>query len=73
MAGTIASHNLGEAQAKVLPMDEEPTINTENLRDAEQLVIDIKKLISRIELLRARIALYLLLTEFPPKGGNSDN
>jgi hypothetical protein len=66
LAGTRANHNLGEAQAKVLAMDEEPTINTENLRDAEQLVIDIKKLISRIELLRARIALYLLLTEFPP-------
>ena len=54
-------------------MDEEPRINTEKVRDAEQLIIDIKTLISRIELLRARIALYLLLAEFPPKGGNSDN
>lgn len=54
-------------------MNEKLEINTEKVRDAEQLVIDIRKLISRIELLRTRIALYLLLTEFPPKGGNSDN
>ena len=51
-------------------MNEEPTDKTGNVRDTEQLIIDIEALISRIELLRIRIALYLLLTEVSPKGGN---
>jgi hypothetical protein len=51
-------------------MNEEPTLKTQSLEDTQQLITDIKTLISRIKLLRVRIALHLLLSEVPPKGGN---
>jgi hypothetical protein len=54
-------------------MNEEPTDKTGNVRDTEQLIIDIEALISRIELLRIRIALYLLLTEVSPLWGETSD
>ena len=44
-------------------MNEKPTLKTKTVRDTEQLIKDIEAQISRIELLRIRIAMYLLLTE----------
>jgi hypothetical protein len=52
-------------------MNEEPTDETENLRDTEQLITEIEALISRIELLRIRIASYLLLSGVSPQGGET--
>ncbi len=52
-------------------MNEEPTDETENLRDTEQLITEIEALISRIELLRIRIALYLLLSGVSPQRGET--
>ncbi len=52
-------------------MNEEPTDETETLRDTEQLITEIEALISRIELLRIRIALYLLLSGVSPLWGET--
>ena len=52
-------------------MNEEPTDETENLRDTGQLITEIEALISRIELLRIRIALYLLLSGVSPQRGET--
>ncbi len=55
-------------------MNEEPAYKAENVRDTEQLIKDIETVISRIKLLRIRIALYLLLTEVsPPLGGETSD
>jgi hypothetical protein len=50
-------------------MSEEPTFETENVTDTEQLIADIEALISRIKLLRIHIAMYLLSSEVSPQGG----
>ncbi len=52
-------------------MDEEPILETQIVKDTEQLIADIEVLISRIRLLRIQIGLHLLLPEVPPKGGTS--
>jgi hypothetical protein len=52
-------------------MDEEPTLETQIVKDTEQLIADIEVLISRIRLLRIQIGLHLLLPEVPPLGGTS--
>ncbi len=44
-------------------MNQEPSFKTLSIRDTEQLVQDMRTVIFRIELLRSRIALYLLLTD----------
>jgi hypothetical protein len=55
-------------------MSEEPTFETENVTDTEQLIADIEALISRIKLLRIHIAMYLLSTEvYPQRGETSDD
>jgi len=54
-------------------MSEEPTFETENVTDTEQLIADIEALISRIKLLRIHIAMYLLSTEVSPLWGETSD
>lgn len=52
-------------------MQEEQTFPTEDARDTERLIEDIKVLIDRIRLLRIEIALYLLSSEVSPQRGET--
>jgi hypothetical protein len=54
-------------------MNEKPIAKTGNVRDTEQLLRDIQTLLARIKFLRAKIALYLLLTEDSPQRGESSD
>lgn len=49
----------------------ESVLNNQDVRDTKQLIKDIETQISRIELLRTRIALSLLLTEVLPQWGRT--
>jgi hypothetical protein len=54
-------------------MDKKPIANTGEGRDTQQLISEIKALLARIKVLRAEIALYLLLSEDSPQRGESSD
>jgi len=55
-------------------MNQEPTLETTNLKDTELLIREIELVLCRINLLRIEIALYLLSAEVSPLWGEtSDN
>lgn len=54
-------------------MNEEPGLEINDEIDTEQLIIDIKALKSRIDVLRITIAFYLLSSRVRPQRGRTPN